>query len=72
VRRAYPYYFGEASSDIRIMADTVRTMVEKYITAEDTTATLVITEVALVTSILESIQINRLLTTFVQINRSQL
>jgi hypothetical protein len=71
VRRAYPYYFGEASSDIRIMADTVR-MVEKYITAEDTTATLVITEVALVTSILESIQINRLLTTFVQINLSQL
>jgi hypothetical protein len=56
VRRDYPYYFGEASSDIRIMADTVR-MVEKYITAEDTTATLVITEGAMVTSILESIQI---------------
>jgi hypothetical protein len=71
VRLAYPYYFGEASSDIRIMVDTVR-MVEKYITADDTTATLVITEVALVTSILESIQINRLLTKFVQINRSQL
>jgi hypothetical protein len=78
VRRAYPYYFGEAYLRISVLW---RIRFVKYnrrlknilgYTAEDTTATFVITEVALVTWILELIQITRLLTTFVQINLSQL